>query len=185
MEMLQDILSVAIWFLSIPLVILILLQGGGDLSSTFGGGGQLDSTLGVGASKKMAKITGWMSVAFMVIVVLLNVPTIGGFSDLGDSAATGAKESSGPTVVEDDVPAAPAVEPEAAPAPAEAAPTPAEAAPAPAEEAPAEVAPAEATPDAEPAPAEAAPEPEAAPAEGAAAPPAAGAPSSPAIEVEE
>ena len=74
MEMVQTILQVFIWFLSIPLVILILLQGGGDLSSTFGGGGQLDSSLGVGASQKMAKITAAMVVIFMFAVIILAKP---------------------------------------------------------------------------------------------------------------
>lgn len=79
MEILHSILQVAIWFLAIPLVILILLQGGaGDMSSTFGGGGQLDSTLGVGASRKMGKITAIMAIAFMVSVLVLNVPATGG-----------------------------------------------------------------------------------------------------------
>jgi len=84
MELLQEIFSVLIWFLCLPLVALILLQGGaGDLSSTFGGGGQLDSTLGVGASRKMGKITGTLALAFMVCVLVLAVPNEGAIAASG------------------------------------------------------------------------------------------------------
>ena len=61
--------------LCLILIGLILLQGGaGDISSAFGGGGQLDSTLGVGAGRKMSKITGWLAGLFLVIVLILSVP---------------------------------------------------------------------------------------------------------------
>ena len=61
------------WFVAIPLVVLILLQGGsGDLSSSFGGGGQLDSTLGVGASRKWAKSL-VLAILFLALVILMGV----------------------------------------------------------------------------------------------------------------
>jgi len=60
---------------------LILLQGGaGDISSAFGGGGMLDSTLGVGASKKMAQVTGWLAGIFFVVVLFLAIPPKGSFN---------------------------------------------------------------------------------------------------------
>jgi len=73
-------LLIVLWPLCFFLIGLILLQGGaGDLSSAFGGGGQLDSTLGVGAGRKMSKVTGWMVFVFLVIVAILAMPhaTIG------------------------------------------------------------------------------------------------------------
>ena len=77
-------LTLVLFILLLPLCLfligLILLQGGaGDISSAFGGGGQLDSTLGVGAGRKMSKITGWLSGAFMTIVLLLSVQHAGDF----------------------------------------------------------------------------------------------------------
>ena len=115
MEVIQEVLQVAIWFLSVPLVVLILLQGGGDLSSTFGGGGQLDSTLGVGASAKMSKITGWMSFAFLVAVLIINYPTDA--RNFAASATTGAGEAAIEAPVEPAAPVEPS-EPAAAAAPA-------------------------------------------------------------------
>ncbi len=71
------------------LIGLILLQGGaGDISSAFGGGGQLDSTLGVGAGRKMSKITGWLSAAFMCIVLILSVQPFGDLSKAAGEKAT-------------------------------------------------------------------------------------------------
>ena len=76
------------------LIGLILLQGGaGDISSAFGGGGQLDSTLGVGAGRKMSKITGWLAGLFLVIVLILSVPNP---NDLGKAA--GAAKSVTPPI---------------------------------------------------------------------------------------
>lgn len=73
------LLQVLLWPLCLGIVGLILLQGGaGDLSSAFGGGGALDSTLGVGASKKMAKVTGWMAGLFFAFVLFLAIPNKGG-----------------------------------------------------------------------------------------------------------
>ncbi len=72
-------LQFLLWPLCLGIVGLILLQGGaGDLSSAFGGGGVLDSTLGVGASKKMAKVTGWMAAFFFAFVLFLAIPHKGG-----------------------------------------------------------------------------------------------------------
>ncbi len=72
------LLQVLLWPLCLGIVGLILLQGGaGDLSSAFGGGGALDSTLGVGASKKMAKVTGWMAGFFFAFVLFLAIPNKG------------------------------------------------------------------------------------------------------------
>ena len=72
-------LTLVLFILLLPLCLfligLILLQGGaGDISSAFGGGGQLDSTLGVGAGRKMSKITGWLAGLFLVIVLVLSIP---------------------------------------------------------------------------------------------------------------
>lgn len=77
-------LTLVLFILLLPLCLfligLILLQGGaGDISSAFGGGGQLDSTLGVGAGRKMSKITGWLSGSFMAIVLLLSIQHAGDF----------------------------------------------------------------------------------------------------------
>ena len=74
--------EVLIWVLCPILIGLILLQGGaGDISSAFGGGGQLDSTLGVGASRKMAKVTGWLGLIFMILVLFLAIPYKGAITD--------------------------------------------------------------------------------------------------------
>ncbi len=75
METVQFVLGVVIWFLCPVLVLLILIQGGsGDLSSTFGGGGQLDASLGVGAQRKMGKVTTILSVIFLIMVLVLAIP---------------------------------------------------------------------------------------------------------------
>lgn len=75
MELLVFILTIVLCFLCPILIGLILLQGGaGDLSSSFGGGGALDSTLGVGAGRKMSKLTGWLGFAFLAIVTVLAMP---------------------------------------------------------------------------------------------------------------
>lgn len=74
LEVIQSVLWVLIWFLSPLLILLILLQGGaGDVSSAFGGGGQLDSTLGVGANRKLARLTGWLAVGFLAAVLILSI----------------------------------------------------------------------------------------------------------------
>ena len=91
-------LTLVLFILLLPLCLfligLILLQGGaGDISSAFGGGGQLDSTLGVGAGRKMSKITGWLSGAFMVIVLLLSVQHAG---DFGKAAGPNTKPATLP-----------------------------------------------------------------------------------------
>lgn len=75
LESLNFTFIILLWPLCLFLIGMILLQGGaGDLSSAFGGGGQLDSTLGVGAGRKMSKVTGWMALAFLVIVAVLAIP---------------------------------------------------------------------------------------------------------------
>ena len=74
MEDIQTIAAVLVWFIAVPLVVLILLQGGsGDLSSSFGGGGRLDSTLGVGASRKMSQVTGGLALIFLALVIFMGV----------------------------------------------------------------------------------------------------------------
>jgi protein translocase SecG subunit len=72
-ESIQFAALIGIWFLCPVLIALILLQGGGDVGSAFGGGGQLDSSLGVGAVRKISKITGWLSLLFMLCVVLVAI----------------------------------------------------------------------------------------------------------------
>jgi protein translocase SecG subunit len=125
-------LTLVLFILLLPLCLfligLILLQGGaGDISSAFGGGGQLDSTLGVGAGRKMSKITGWLSGTFMAIVLLLSIQHAG---DFGTAAGPGTKPAALP--VGNDGQGAPATPP-GAPAPAtDAAPQPSAPAPAPA-----------------------------------------------------
>ena len=104
------LLQVLLWPLCLGIVGLILLQGGaGDLSSAFGGGGALDSTLGVGASKKMAKVTGWLAGLFFAFVLFLAIPNKGGLglaakSDTGSgkpaAATTMAASSPAPGSVE-------------------------------------------------------------------------------------
>lgn len=90
------VIQVLIWFLCPALIGLILLQGGaGDISSAFGGGGQLDSTLGVGASSKMAKITGWLAAFLFIFVLVLAIPHKGNFGKAIPASATPAA-STGP-----------------------------------------------------------------------------------------
>jgi protein translocase SecG subunit len=85
-------LHLLLWPLCIVIITLILLQGGaGDIASAFGGGGQLDSTLGVGASRKMAKLTGWLAAVFAVVVITLAVPHNG---SLGTNSPAALKELS-------------------------------------------------------------------------------------------
>ncbi len=129
MEHLSLILNLSLWPLCLGMIGLILLQGGaGDISSAFGGGGMLDSTLGVGASKKMAKVTGWMAAAFFLIVIFLAIPHKGSFN------APAATEASAPAAALSVAPVAPAptASAVAAPAPAPAAPVAPEAPAAPA-----------------------------------------------------
>ena len=79
-ENISLLMQILLWPLCLGMIGLILLQGGaGDISSAFGGGGMLDSTLGVGASKKMAKVTGWLAAIFFVFVLFLAIPHKGGF----------------------------------------------------------------------------------------------------------
>ena len=81
MENITLLLNLALWPLCLGMIGLILLQGGaGDISSAFGGGGMLDSTLGVGASKKMAQVTGWLAAGFFLIVIFLAIPPKGSFN---------------------------------------------------------------------------------------------------------
>ncbi|HYE06105.1 MAG TPA: preprotein translocase subunit SecG [Planctomycetota bacterium] len=88
METFLFVLAIVLWPLCLMIIGLILLQGGaGDLSSAFGGGGQLDSTLGVGAGRKMSKLTGWLAIAFLVSVTLLAIRRDVNVSDLEPSAA--------------------------------------------------------------------------------------------------
>jgi protein translocase SecG subunit len=88
------ILVILLWPLCLFIIGMILLQGGaGDLSSSFGGGGQLDSTLGVGAGRKMSKITGWLGGAFLLIVTILSIHHDG---DL--DAAAGGKGTAAPAL---------------------------------------------------------------------------------------
>ena len=86
-------LTLVLFIMLVPMCLfligLILLQGGaGDISSAFGGGGQLDSTLGVGAGRKMSKITGWLSALFMAIVLILSVQHAGDFGHAAGTPAT-------------------------------------------------------------------------------------------------
>ena len=72
METVVFVLSIMIWFLCPVIIGLILLQGAaGDISSAFGGGGQLDSTLGVGAHRKMSKVTGFLAGVFFIMILVL------------------------------------------------------------------------------------------------------------------
>jgi protein translocase SecG subunit len=109
------VVQVLLWFLCPAIIGLILLQGGaGDISSAFGGGGQLDSTLGVGASKKMAKITGWLAGILFVFILLLAIPHKGSY---GKAATIGGVSGAVPAQSMAPAPAAvPA--PAATPAPA-------------------------------------------------------------------
>jgi protein translocase SecG subunit len=68
----QLVLQYGLFVICPFIIILVLLQGGaGDVSSSFGGGGQLDSTLGVGANRKLAKITVGLIVLFMGTVLVI------------------------------------------------------------------------------------------------------------------
>ncbi len=90
------------------LIGLILLQGGaGDISSAFGGGGQLDSTLGVGAGRKMSKITGWLSALFMAIVLILSVQHAGDFGHAAGTPATTLPTGDTPATTLPPVPSSP------------------------------------------------------------------------------
>ena len=78
MDTLIFALHLLLWPLCVLIIILILLQGGaGDISSAFGGGGQLDSTLGVGAHRKMAKLTSYLALIFAIAIVILAIPRHG------------------------------------------------------------------------------------------------------------
>lgn len=104
LEVLQDISTIAIWIVGVVVIGLVLLQGGaGDVGSAFGGGGQLDGALGVGANKKLAKITGWLSFLFIVMIVILAIRPSGDFTAAGAGAesASGAPAASAPLEAED------------------------------------------------------------------------------------
>ncbi len=86
METFIFVLAIVLWPMCFMIIGLILLQGGaGDLSSAFGGGGQLDSTLGVGAGRKMSKLTGWLAIAFLVSVTMLSIRREVNVGDLAPS----------------------------------------------------------------------------------------------------
>ncbi|MFW5829365.1 MAG: preprotein translocase subunit SecG [Planctomycetota bacterium] len=75
-ETVQFAAWVAVWFLCPILVGLVLIQGGNsDMGSAFGGGSQLDSSLGVGAVRKISKITAWLVLIFMACVILVAIRT--------------------------------------------------------------------------------------------------------------
>ena len=75
LETVHFALVIILWVMCPFIIGLILLQGGaGDMSSAFGGGGALDSTLGVGAGRKMSKLTGWLAFAFLTIVAVVGIP---------------------------------------------------------------------------------------------------------------
>lgn len=104
-------LTLVLFIMLLPLCLfligLILLQGGaGDISSAFGGGGQLDSTLGVGAGRKMSKITGWLAGLFLVIVLILSVPNSNDIL----KAAGGSKPASATLTTDPSAPKPPVVE---------------------------------------------------------------------------
>lgn len=158
-ETLVYVLLILIWPLCLFLVGLVLLQGGaGDMSSAFGGGGQLDSTLGVGAGRKMSKLTGWLVFAFLAIVTILAIPHGSIAKRAAESAARhgGATNAVSAPPAGEQVPAPPpaVVEPPSAPvevpAPVEPAAPSAPPAPAPAAPAPVPATP----PSTEPAPTE-------------------------------
>lgn len=90
METVTLVVQVILWFICPAIVGLILLQGGaGDISSAFGGGGMLDSTLGVGASRKMAKITGWLAAILFLAILFLAIPRKGSFGKADATSAGG------------------------------------------------------------------------------------------------
>jgi len=129
MDTLIFTLHILLWPLCIVIVTLILLQGGaGDIASAFGGGGQLDSTLGVGASRKMAKLTGWLAAIFAVVVIFLAIPHKGSFKTASSEAAhvqaldaasgTAARSAApSPSIVVPPTPSQPLLAPTLAPAP--------------------------------------------------------------------
>lgn len=118
LDTIQLVAGIGLWPISLLLLLLVLLQGGaGDVSSSFGGGGQLDSTLGVGASRKMSKITGLLVALFMGAVIILAVP---GDQTLGERFGGDVEEGATMTPAPDDE-MAPAVEPTQPPAPVPAA----------------------------------------------------------------
>jgi len=91
LETVHFALIIVLWVMCPFLIGLILLQGGaGDMSSAFGGGGALDSTLGVGAGRKMSKLTGWLSVVFLTMVAVVGIPH-------GSVAGRAAKVAPSPT----------------------------------------------------------------------------------------
>lgn len=111
-ENISLLMQILLWPLCLGMIGLILLQGGaGDISSAFGGGGMLDSTLGVGASKKMAKVTGWLAATFFVFVLFLAIPHKGGFGPKpatpAAAAATDQPAASSPAPVDPSAPVAP------------------------------------------------------------------------------
>lgn len=156
------VLTVLLWIVCPLLIGLILLQGGaGDISSAFGGGGSLDSTLGVGAGRKMSKITAWLAAFFFIAVTILAIPREGSLSRAaGERKIKEVPTAPAPSVTTPPIqvtpapPATPTMAPPSIPAPAPAPTTP----PAPVQ-APADVtvapapAPATAAPAAQPAPA--------------------------------
>lgn len=141
------VLIILLWPLCLFIIGLILLQGGaGDISSAFGGGGQLDSTLGVGAGRKMSKLTAWLAGIFLLIVLALSVPHKGDFSKIaGTATPTPAKNEPKPPGAPLVIPPVAIPAPVSVPAPTPAVPAPA-VVPAPAPAVP--VAPAPAQPEA-------------------------------------
>ncbi len=112
MDLIVTILQFAVWPLCLTMVGLILLQGGsGDVSSAFGGGGQLDTTLGVGASRKMAKLTGVLAVSFFLVVIILAIPRSKSFAMPVAPAAKAAEAPAAPPAPASMGPAQPALAP--------------------------------------------------------------------------
>lgn len=118
METVQFILTILLWVMCPLLVLLVLVQGGtGDVASSFGGGGQLDSSLGVGASKKMAKLTGALSVIFLIAVLIISIPVEKTVNSYGlDPLAPVAPAAVEPAIQPAPEAAAPAITVEPAPA---------------------------------------------------------------------
>jgi protein translocase SecG subunit len=111
-DLIVTILQFAVWPLCLTMVGLILLQGGsGDVSSAFGGGGQLDTTLGVGASRKMAKLTGVLAVTFFLVVIILAIPRTKSFALPPGPAAKPAEAPATPPAPASMGPAQPAIAP--------------------------------------------------------------------------
>lgn len=137
LETVHFALIIILWVMCPFIIGLILLQGGaGDMSSAFGGGGALDSTLGVGAGRKMSKLTGWLAFAFLTIVAVVGIPHGSVARRAAKVAPTSTTEATKPTesaVGGSVVPPAASGPQAGAPAPAAAAPAaPDAAAPAPA-----------------------------------------------------